>query len=167
MTAPGERPPKCIPTLEQVPEELHGYLQFICCRYEWRSDRWTKVPVNPRNGKLASVNDAAAWAHLEGTLQRTVELDCDGIGFVFTRTDPFCGIDLDHCLNPATGEITEQAAEIVALLDSYTEVSPSGTGLHIIVRGKPTSDRQRAQGVEVYGWSHFLTITGRTYGGAS
>jgi len=167
MTAPSERPPKCIPTQEQVPEQLRAYLQFLCWRYEWRNGRWTKVPMNPRNGKAASVDDAATWADLENTLQRAVELDCDGVGFVFTRTDPFCGIDLDQCLDSQTGEITEQAAEIVALLDSYTEISPSGTGLHIIVRGKPTCDRQRAQGVEVYGWGHYLTITGRSYGGAS
>ena len=167
MTAPDERPPKCIPTLEQVPEQLHDYLQFICWRYEWRNDRWTKVPVNPRNGKPASVDDAATWADLEGTLQRAVELDCDGIGFVFTRTDPFCGVDLDHCLNLQTGEVTEQAATFVEQLDSYTEVSPSGTGLHVLVRGKPTVDRQRGSGVEVYGWDHYLTITGRAYGGSS
>lgn len=83
----------------------------------------------------------------------------------FTREDPFTGIDLDACLDPNTGEVTPRAAEIVKLLDSYTEISPSGRGLHIIVRGKPRIEQQRAGQAEIYGWGHYLTFPCRRMDG--
>ena len=66
----------------------------------------------------------------------TREKDLDGIGFVFTESDPFCGVDLDACVDPKTGQIASWASEIVGALDSYTEFSPSGTGLHVLLRAK-------------------------------
>lgn len=167
MSGADEGHGKHIPALEDIPEQLHEYIQFVCWRYVERDGRWTKPPINPRDGGSGDSSDSATWADVETALEQAVKLSCDGIGFVFTHTDPFCGIDLDHCLDSETGEITEQAAAIVTLLDSYTEISPSGTGLHIIVRGKPTVERQKGSGIEVYGWGHYITITGRSYGGAS
>jgi putative DNA primase/helicase len=62
--------------------------------------------------------------------------DLDGIGFVFTESDPFCGVDLDACVDPKTGEIASWASEIVRELNSYTAFSPSGTGLHVLLRAE-------------------------------
>lgn len=66
------------------------------------------------------------------------------VGFVFTRDDPFVGIDLDHCRDPETGKIKPWALEIVAKLNSYSEVSPSGTGLHIHCDRSPTAGQQES-----------------------
>jgi hypothetical protein len=162
----GEGHGKHIPALDSIAEQLREYIQFICWREVERGGRLTKEPVNPRNGQLADVSDAKTWADAETALERAVALDCDGIGFVFTRNDPFTCVDLDHCLDPDTGELTPQAAEIVSLLDSYTETSPSGTGLHIIVRATPETERQRTKGFELYAWDHYVTLTGRLVGRA-
>src|SRR5262249_20637492 len=80
-------------------------------------------------------------------------------GFVFTSDDPFTGIDLDHSRNPQTSEISERAQQILETFDSYTEVSPSGTGLHCIIKGKLPPGRRRVEGVEVYDSGRFFTIT--------
>ena len=67
-----------------------------------------------------------------------------GIGFVFTSGDDLCGVDLDRCLNPEIGEMESLAQEIIEALDSYTEVSPSGTGVHVLLRGELPPGRRRS-----------------------
>ena len=64
-----------------------------------------------------------------------------GVGFVFTADDPFVGIDLDDCIE--NGELHPDAVEIVRQLDSYTELSPSGSGIHVIIRAGLNGDRHR------------------------
>jgi putative DNA primase/helicase len=66
-----------------------------------------------------------------------------GIGYVFSAEDPYTGIDLDKCRDPETGTIEEWAQEIIISLRSYTEISPSGRGVHIIVRGKLPPEGRR------------------------
>ena len=89
-------------------------------------------PLAARTGSPASTADSSTW----GTFERVADFrGADGIGFVFTEDDPYVGIDLDDCRDPDTGELTDLANSIVEQLDSYTEISPSGTGIHIIVRG--------------------------------
>jgi putative DNA primase/helicase len=68
-------------------------------------------------------------------------------------------IDLDHSIDKATQTITDpQAQEIVETLTSYTERSPSGTGLHILAFGQlPGKGIHTA--IEVYGQDRFTTIT--------
>jgi len=85
----------------------------------------------------------------------------EGIGFVFTRDDPFCGVDLDHCRDSETGALEPWAKDIVQELDSYTEISPSGKGLHILVRGQLPDGRSRKGKVEIYTHERYFTITGR------
>ena len=80
------------------------------------------------------------------------------MGFVFSSADPFTGIDLDGCVDPATGEVAVWAMEIVRYFDSYTELSASGTGIHIIVKGEMPN--RRKDEVEVYSSKRFFTVTG-------
>lgn len=92
-----------------------------------------------------------------------------GIGFVLTDDDPFTGVDLDACRDPVTGELTPESTRIVTELDSYAEVSPSGTGVRIILAGSlpdGTSGRRKGK-IEVYAASRFLTLTGHRLPGAS
>jgi primase-polymerase (primpol)-like protein len=60
----------------------------------------------------------------------------DGIGFVVSKEDDFCGLDLDGCRNPETGAIENWAMEVITAVESYTEVSPSETGIRIFAKAE-------------------------------
>lgn len=85
---------------------------------------------------------------------------------MFAENDPYTGIDLDNCVmgwgTSAKSEFRPGAASIVQRLDTYAEVSPSGTGLKLLVRGTlpPGERRDDARGIEMYDESRFFTITG-------
>ena len=83
-----------------------------------------------------------------------------GLGFVLTADDPFVGIDLDNCFTEE-GKILPWAQEIVEMIDSYTEVSPSGTGIRIFVKGKLPGEHCRTGNIEMYQQGRYLTVTGR------
>lgn len=91
--------------------------------------------------------------------EHTLANDC-GLGFVFTADDAFVGVDLDGCRDPETGTLDEPAQSIVDRLDSYTEVSPSGTGVHVLVLGALPEGRNRRGDVELYDEARFFTVTG-------
>ena len=83
-----------------------------------------------------------------------------GVGYVLAADDPFIGVDLDKCLDPEKG-CDGFAMWVMEQLASYTEVSPSGTGLRIILRGKLPPQGRRKGTFEVYESGRFLTITGQ------
>jgi primase-polymerase (primpol)-like protein len=89
----------------------------------------------------------------------------DGIGFVFTADDPFVGVDLDDCRDPDTKEIEAWADEIVAELSSYTEVSPSGTGFKVFLRGRLPGGGNRKDKVELYDRGRYFAVTGHQEAG--
>lgn len=90
----------------------------------------------------------------------------EGVGFVLDAGDPYVGVDLDGCRHPETRELAGWAAEIVELLGSYTEVSPSGSGVHIILRGElPPGGRRRQGAIEMYDAGRYLAWTGDVIGG--
>jgi putative DNA primase/helicase len=147
----------------KIPPELRERDQWVVWRYEERDGKPTKVPYRAANScQRASTTDPATWAGFE---QAVAVEDADGIGFVFSEEDPYTGIDLDDCIDER-GEVHAAAAMIVAELASYTERSPSGRGLHIIVRAELHSDRNKTSRTpwggdfEVYNGGRFFTITG-------
>ena len=81
----------------------------------------------------ASSSDRDTWGTYADALARFNSDSVDGIGFQLG--DSYVGIDLDRCRNPKTGEIESQATEIIGRLSSYAEISPSGTGIHILTKG--------------------------------
>lgn len=89
-----------------------------------------------------------------------------GVGFVLTADDPFVGIDLDDVIDPETRAVHPLAARAIRKLDTYTETSPSGTGVHLILEGSLEALRGRKHGrVEIYDEGRYLTVTGRVLGG--
>ena len=115
-----------------LPSEIVQKGRFCCWRYEERDGRKTKVPYNPLTGQMARSNDAGSFADFKIASSAT---GYDGIGIgIFNG---ICAIDLDHCVTDS-GFYSGAAAEIVSLMHSYTEYSPSGNGLHILFlqRGK-------------------------------
>ncbi|WP_263018124.1 phage NrS-1 polymerase family protein [Natronobiforma cellulositropha] len=142
-----------------IPEALAERAQWICWRAEARGGKQTKVPVDPSTGGFASTTDDGTWADLESALACASTDAADGIGFVFTAVDPFVGVDLDDCRDPETGAALWPAEQIIDRLDSFTEVSPSGTGYHVILEGDLPRGRNRRGSVEMYDQARFFTVT--------
>jgi primase-polymerase (primpol)-like protein len=123
------------------------------------------VPLDPTSvsGAYASTADPTTWGSFDAALQRATASDVDGIGFVFTSEDPFVGVDLDDCRDESG--LSDEAIEIITRLHSYTEVSPSGSGLHVLVRGELPEGPRRKGGVEAYDDARYFTMTGKRLAG--
>lgn len=138
--------------------ELQEQPQWVVWRAELEDGKQKKVPYNPhyRNAR-ASVKIPKSWGSLPEVLTALETGNFSGLGFILTP--PLVFIDLDHAVAQETGAITDpQAEEIVATLQSYTEMSPSGTGLHILAYGEmPGKGIHTA--IEMYGQDRFTTIT--------
>lgn len=141
--------------------------QWVCWRSEERGGKQTKVPYSPTTGTRVRSDDPETWGTLAEAREAVRQQAYDGIGFVFTASDPFCGVDLDGCLDRETGEVESWALEIVEELASYTEISPSGTGLHIIVKARLPEGGNRKGRIEMYDRGRFFTVTGRRLAGTS
>ena len=118
---------------EKIPAELRALPRWVNWKLVKRDGKLTKIPVNPHTGRNAAADDPATWASFEDARKRLgIDPELAGLGFLFNG-DGIAGVDLDHVLNDA-GTITPEAAEIVRALNTYTEVSQSGTGLHMLCR---------------------------------
>lgn len=147
-------------TPNALPVALRHRTQWVCWAARRRNGKRTKVPLNPNTGGFASTADPKTWGTFDTALLAATQSSVDGIGFVFTDADPYVGVDLDDCRDPATGQLSDVAAEIVTRLQSYTEISPSGTGLHVIARGALPDGPRRRGSVEMYDTKRFFTMTG-------
>lgn len=146
---------------EQVPDALVAERRWVCWWTENRDGKPTKVPADPASGGYARVDDPGTWTSFDAAVRCYRERDgVDGVGFVFHAEGPYAGVDLDGCVDPETGEVAAWAREVVDRLDSYTERSPSGTGLHVIVEGVVPDGGNRADGIEVYDRVRYFTFTG-------
>ena len=167
------RPQPLVPIYDRVPEYLTSRPQWVCWEYQNVSDEggekdWTKVPIDANSGGFGSSTDEETWTDFaaardydEADTDRT-----DGVGFCVNEDDDLIGIDIDDCRDRETGEIDEPIQDVVEKVGSYCEVSPSGTGLRIFVRGEwPLESNQTDliagdAELEVYEWGRYLTVTG-------
>ena len=149
-----------LPTREAIPESLQAHDQWICWRQEPRDGKQTKIPINPASGEYASTADPETWSSFETAREWAETENEDGLGFVFTDDDPIVGVDLDDCRDPETGTPEDWAKSVIERLESYTEVSPSGTGYHVLVSGSLPDGRNRKGDLEVYETARFFTVTG-------
>jgi hypothetical protein len=181
--------PRPISTRDAIPAELLALLQWIVWwsvrgegrRVKLPNGRFTKalqvqtkphkLPIDPGVGGLAATTRPATWSSVEEAEAAAQRWSLSGVGFVFTDGDPYSGVDIDNCRNPETGEIVEWAWAIVRELDSYTEASPSGTGVHIIVRGNLPAGQgnqvaYRGGKVEMFSRARYFTVSGERVTGA-
>jgi hypothetical protein len=134
--------------IDAVPAELVAADRWLAWRYEERTDKdgrkkLTKVPVRCDNPKRqASSTDPTTWTTFAAALAVAEEDGVDGPGFVLGGG--YAGVDLDGCRHPTTGSIHPAAFRVIAKLDSYTEISPSGCGVKVFCRGTLPEGR-RAQ----------------------
>lgn len=149
---------------------------WLCWRYEENDDaeKPRKVPVNPSTGEMADATDSAVWTDYETAhaFHEGGESDTAGLGIALGFED-LVGVDLDNCRDPETGDTEDWAIAIVETLDSYAEVSPSGTGLHVLVEGAIPEDARNRQKdvpstlsrfdeaeIEIYDSVRYFTFTG-------
>jgi hypothetical protein len=160
---PNDRPAMMQDQLDAIPAGLRALRQWVCWRLIRRGDgKPTKQPIQP-NGQPATHGDPATWSSFEEVCAAAHRYD--GIGFVFTEKDPYCGIDLDACFT-MDGTLKEWAVETVMAAqeaECYIERTPSGLGLHIIGRAVLGAGRKKDHGqggVEVYDRLRYFTVTG-------
>ena len=137
---------------ENIPKELKQLPQWVCHR--------NKVPFNPATGKAAKAGQPDTWARFEDAVKASGSFG--GIGFEFNNNG-IVGIDLDKVIAD-DGTVSDEADGIVAMLDSYTEYSPSGKGLHIFVKGDISVDGRKKGFIEMHKAKRYFTMTGNVYG---
>lgn len=157
--------------VESIPLELRTKPHWVCWRKEYVKGKLTKVPYRPLSGKKASHSNPRHWCSFEIALQHAGKYD--GIGFVFNND--YIGTDLDKAIDAAaTKRLKPWAQAIFDRLPTYCEVSPSGTGVHLISYGRLpegwTGTNQRrndgdGSGVEIYSVKRYFTFTGQLWNG--
>lgn len=146
---------------QNIPNEMRTYPQWVMWRYEdTDSKKPTKVPYSARSAKLASVTDPTTWATFDECVNAMSSGWYSGIGFVLTENDPYAFIDLDDTKGDQTA--LDRQVKIFNEFASYAEKSPSGSGLHIIVKGGIPAGRRRSF-IEIYSSARYMTMTGDIY----
>lgn len=138
-----------ITQVNNIPQELKALKQWCCFGVD-------KVPKNAYTGGNAQSNNQDTWATFEQALDACKKYNFEGLGFFFANG--YFGVDLDHVIDNA-----DFCDEFVETLESYTEYSRSGTGIHIICKGKLPDGRKRKGNVEMYQQGRFFCLTGNIY----
>ena len=148
---------------ENIPLALRERNQWLVWKLELRGGKKTKVPYDAKTGAKAQWKDPATWATFAEALEGLKKYPkMQGIGYLFTANDPFVGVDLDDCFG-ADGKLLEQQQVVVDTLDTYTERSQSGNGVHAVAVGKlPDKHRRNGSipGLEMYDSARFFAVTG-------
>ena len=121
-----------------------------------------KIPIDPKTGRYAVTTDPTTWGSLAQARERQQRYGLDGIGIVLTEHDPFLAIDLDNCVT--NDGLTPLAAEALERLNTYAEITPSGTGLHLWLKsGVRIRLNRHDVGIELYNHEQFITWTGKRH----
>jgi putative DNA primase/helicase len=154
---------------DNIPVELREREQWVCWKLEPRQgkDGMTKVPYSATDGRRASCTAPGTWSSFSVALRAVDERGYDGVGFFFSRDDPYVGIDLDNALDE-NGEVKPAQLEVLRGLGSYTELSQSGKGLHVILKGETPGNQSmkcgnafgEGEGLEIYPSDRFFIMTG-------
>ncbi|MFW6002274.1 MAG: hypothetical protein ACOCQD_02955 [archaeon] len=150
-------------TFEKIPAELKEYNQWVLWKLEENGDgKPIKMPYSV-DGTKAKTSDSDTWSSFEEVYRIYSKFSDNytGIGFVFSENDPFMGVDYDHVIDTDNGEIEPEILEEVKRLGSYSEVSYSGDGLHVIVKGSVPGERNKKEPREMYDRSRFFVVTGQ------
>lgn len=168
---------------ENIPESLKALDQWVC----WgKPGKPPKIPYNPVTGYPAKAGQPETWTSFNKAVEAVKAGEYKGVGFEFNNNG-IVGIDLDTVRDPQTGYIDPTAVEIITDLDSYTEISASGYGFHILVQAdlkldkhktrlpdnkikryevdpKIGENRRKRPEIEVYNEYRYFAFTGDRYG---
>ncbi len=153
-----------------IPEQLRAMPRWACWRYWWdeKREEWTKRPVTTAN-RWGSHSRPDQWGTFDAAFafyQRNQKA-ADGMGFLFVAGDGVFGTDRDGIRDPETGLFLPGIPDEIAELPSYTEVSPSWTGVKTYCLGTLPGDECRKdddRGIELYSKTRFFTVTGLRIG---
>jgi putative DNA primase/helicase len=146
---------------ERLPKRIQPLHQFVVWRYVQVEDELKKPPFDPRTGKRASVANPKSWGSFAEARRAYATGRFAGIGIVLTQALGIVGIDIDHCIQE--GQPSHEAKQMVSALGSYTETSPSGTGIRILLAGTLPGPYRRRGTIEMYEDRRFLTLTGHIF----
>ena len=167
------------PRFQCFPSSLTRPPNWVCWIAKFEDGKLKKPPIQAagqNQGRLADKTNPQHLCSFERA-KRFYELHkgeplqggvVAGVGFVLTKQTGIVGIDLDHCVE--NGIVNTWAAGIIESVGGFAELSPSGTGVHIYIRGQLPFDNRRSGGIEIYSHSSYLTVTGhwlRTEGALS
>lgn len=130
---------------------MKRYSNWVCHK--------NKIPIDPKTGNTAKSNDSGTWGtYTQAKAYMSADKSISGLGFMFSHS-PYVGIDIDHCI--VDGKMSKLALDVISTFQSYTEYSPSGTGIHIICKGKlPGAGRKNSNiGLEMYDSGRYFTVT--------
>lgn len=154
---------------EKIPLELQELRQWGLYRKTWNEEKqkYSKEPVNPHNGHLGKSNDESTWSDIQTALSAINRFNADGLAFYFKP--PYIGIDLDDIGDDLDrylqGDIESNIVHVfMNSTKTYSEISMSGKGIHIIGKAKIPGDRRRKGNVEMYTEGRFFAITGNFFG---
>lgn len=161
--------------LKNIPSELK--MNALWCG--WKLTDKGKVPFNLLTGLWAKSNDEStfsAYPVLLNNIHKFLKFDengkqLGGVGLGIFRG--YSAIDIDHCIDE-NGQMSDMALDIITFCDSYTEYSPSKTGIRIIFKTNVKIDKEQYyinnanRGLEIYisnNTSKFVSITGNKISG--
>lgn len=150
----------------KIPQELKDMKRWVCYSLvEKSTGEITKVPINPITGKNARCNDENTWTFFNIAISGCVKYKCDGLGFMLGNS--IFGIDLDNHPDKDGNVLSKEqfdnlSNEFISTLQSYTELSQSGKGIHILCKGILPEGRRRKGNVEIYDKDRFFVMTGNT-----
>jgi primase-polymerase (primpol)-like protein len=152
-------PAETIKRLEtNIPPQLQELPQWVLWKYEGAEGTKPKKPPFTTDGKRASVANPETWTTFTEAMKTYTQWGgYEGLGLILTNG--LTVIDLDNCLD--AGKPNQQTQQIIRATSSYTEISPSGKGLHIFLFGNVPGTARRRGSVEMYDTARYITITGR------
>ena len=157
--------------LRSLPQAMQDLPHWLLWRFEsYAGDKKPrKVPYyasgRKRQGEQGSEKDRAELVSFDLVLAELQRGRWDGVGFAFLPGDGLIGIDIDGAIDAETGEVSQRCQAIIDACASYTEYSPSGRGVHIIVAGETKTFKDNSIGLEVFCGRQFFTCTGRRWPG--
>lgn len=150
--------------LDEVPDELKRLNRWIPWQQEPQSDpekKPRKRPMDYRTGYYGSYTDVSIYLPFEEARKYMEQHDWDGLMFILSPDLPYAGLDFDECIDERGRFYSQRLENTLIGIDSYAEISPSGVGVKMLVKGKvrdlhrhqteyQPSDSDRMQSVEVY-----------------
>lgn len=146
--------------VENIPHRLREIPQWLMWRWVNRGGKRSKPPFQI-NGNPASPTDENTWSLFDEVVEAFGSGQFSGIGIALTVDLGIVAWDLDHCIDAKTGKIADWALHIVTSINSYTEITPSGEGLRILLRGDVPKDGIKKGPLECYKHKRYVTITGQ------
>ena len=160
-----------IEVFNNIPDDFKSLPNWILWRYENINGAETKVPYNPHTGRHANINEPLTWGSFDKCLSVLPESGMTGLGFVITPSCYLTCIDVDnpYKLNKDGSPKYDNPEQLLArqiavskAFNTYQEISPSGKGLHIWLRGSVPSGRDRYS-IGLYPSGRYMTMTGQVF----